>query len=406
MLTKLKNTFNKYPKQFWLLFTGMFIAMVTGTMIWPLLMIYVSKKLSMPLAQIASLLTINAAVGVMFTFLAGSLADKFGRKWMMVFGLLINAGAYFFMINADTYAYFAVLMAISGFANPLFRVGADAMLTDIISEEKRLDAFALTRIAKNVGVSMGPAIGGILASISYTISFISAGTGMIVFSLIIIFFAKETLPTKTKEPVIIISPQKVGYKEMLKDKEFVAMIALYAFGWTTAALMWMLLPVYANQEYGIPEKLYGLIPATNGIMVIALQLIITKHTKRFRPLPMITLGMFLYAIGTGSVAFFTGFWGFLGSIIVITIGELIVVPTASAYVANRAHPEMRGRYMGIYNLTWSFARGVGPMMGGFLSDSYGPVSIWYGGFAIGTLSSLGLLLLSIFSRRKELITLE
>lgn len=294
MLTKLKNTFNKYPKQFWLLFTGMFIAMVTGTMIWPLLMIYVSKKLSMPLAQIASLLTINAAVGVMFTFLAGSLADKFGRKWMMVFGLLINAGAYFFMIDADTYAYFAVLMAISGFANPLFRVGADAMLTDIISEEKRLDAFALTRIAKNVGVSMGPAIGGILASISYTISFISAGTGMIVFSLIIIFFAKETLPTKTKEPVIIISPQKVGYKEMLKDKEFVAMIALYAFGWTTAALMWMLLPVYANQEYGISEKLYGLIPATNGIMVIALQLFVTKYTKRFRPLPMIDPGYFYH----------------------------------------------------------------------------------------------------------------
>jgi len=142
MKEKFTKLYRKYPKQFWLLFFGMFIAMMTGTMIWPLLLIYVSKRLTMPLAQIASLMTINAVVGVTFTFVAGPLVDRFGRKWLMVAGLLINAAAYLFMMWADTYAHFAISMVISGFANPFFRVGADAMLTDIVPEKERLEAFA------------------------------------------------------------------------------------------------------------------------------------------------------------------------------------------------------------------------------------------------------------------------
>ena len=93
------------------------------------------------------------------------------------------------------------------------------------------------------------------------------------------------------------------------------------------------------------------------------------------------------------------------SIVIVTSGELIIVPTSSAYVANRAHPEMRGRYMSIYNLAWSFARGVGPVLGGLLGDSLGPASIWYGGFVIGALSSSGLLLLTLTTRRREVVAI-
>ena len=406
MLNKLKTTLAQYPKQFWLLFFGVFIAMAGGTMIWPLMLVYVNKRMSMPLAQGASLITINAVVSVTFTFFAGTLTDKFGRKWIMIFGLFINAAGYVCLIWADTYATFAAIMVVTGFSNPLFRVGADAMLTDLIPEEKRIDAFALTRMSKNVGVSMGPALGGILAGISYNISFISAAGGLLFFGLLLVFWAKETLPGKVEEPTITILPQpKNGYREMLKDKEFIIMIALYSFGWIIVAMIWLLLPVYANQEYGIPENQYGLIPTVNGLMVIFFQVFVTSKTKRFRPLAMITLGMFLYAIGTGTVAFATGFWGFMLSIVIVTSGELIIVPTSSAYVANRAHPEMRGRYMSIYNLAWSFARGVGPVLGGLLGDSLGPASIWYGGFVIGALSSSGLLLLTLTTRRREVVAI-
>lgn len=406
MLANLKTTFDRYPSQFWLLSGGMFISMLGATMIWPFLLIYTGKQLDMPLTQIATLMTINAVFGVAFTFVAGPVTDKFGRKWVMVFGLLINALIYLFMIRADTYATFAILMALAGATNPLYRIGADAMITDLIPEIQRIEAFALIRMAKNVGVSLGPAIGGILASISYSITFSIAAAAMVFFGLLLIFFAKETLPFQEKSQSINAdSTEKMGYKHILRDKAFVSMIAIYSFGWITAALMWILLPVYANQNYGIPENIYGLIPTTNALIVIFFQVIVTKKTKRFRTLPMMALGMAFYAVGTGSVALGRGFWGFWISIVIITIGELIIVPTTSAYVANLAHPKMRGRYMGLYNLAWSFARGAGPVMGGWLSDSYGPVTIWYGGFIVGALSAFGLLLLAMRERQKELVTI-
>ena len=402
MPTKLKETIARYPKQFWLLYVGLLVSMIGSTMIWPLLLIYVSKQLNVPMTQTASLMTINAIVGVAFTFVAGSITDRFGRKWVVTFGLMVNAFTYLFMMRADTYLVFAIMMAFSGMANPLYRVGVDAMITDIIPEGERIEAFALIRMAKNLGVSLGPAIGGIIAAKSYDLTFISAAVGMAIFSIMLIFFAKETLPAHDKTQYRLSTSG--GYHEMLKDRDFIAMISLYSFGWITSALMWILLPVYANQQFGIPENLYGWIPTTNGLMVIFFQVIVTNLTKRFRPLPMITLGMVFYAIGTGSVAFFHGFWGFWLSIVIITIGELIIVPTSSAYVANRSQPDTRGRYMSIYNLSWSFARGAGPLMGGWLSDSFGPVTIWYGGFVVGTLSSLGLLLLTLIVRRREQIT--
>ena len=146
----------------------------------------------MPLTQAASLMTINATAGLFAAFIAGPITDRIGRKWVMVISLAGNGAVYFFMGNAHTYLGFAVLMVMSGTFNPLYRVGADAMLADLIPSEKRPDAYALMRLSNNAGIAIGPMIGGFLSSISYSITFILAGSGMLIYSLLIAFFAKET----------------------------------------------------------------------------------------------------------------------------------------------------------------------------------------------------------------------
>jgi len=94
-----------------------------------------------------------------------------------------------------------------------------------------------------------------------------------------------------------------------------------------------------------------------------------------------------YAVGVGSVALARGFWGFWMSMVIMTVGELILMPTSSTYAANLAPADMRGRYMSIYGLSWSAALGIAPVMGGFMSDTLGPVTTWYGGFVAGALST-------------------
>jgi MFS family permease len=90
--------------------------------------------------------------------------------------------------------------------------------------------------------------------------------------------------------------------------------------------------------------------------------------------------------------------------VIISIGELIIVPTSSTYVANLAPADMRGRYMSIYGLTWSLSIGIGPLLGGFLSDRFGPPATWYGGLLIG-LSSTGLFFLieqTVYKKSKSM----
>jgi MFS family permease len=172
----------------------------------------------------------------------------------------------------------------------------------------------------------------------------------------------------------------------LKDKLFVSFAIAFTLTQVCATLIWVLLGVYAKQNYQIPESQFGLIATTNAIMVVALQYPVTKVTKRHETLRVMTIGTSLYAVGVGSIAFGSGFWGFWLSMIIMTFGELILIPTATTFTANLAPIDMRGRYMSIYNLTWGLAAGVGPLLGGFLNDAIGPRAIWLGGGLVGLLS--------------------
>jgi MFS family permease len=154
------------------------------------------------------------------------------------------------------------------------------------------------------------------------------------------------------------------------------------------------LAVYINKYYGIPEYLYSWMPITNALMCVFVQYPVTMLTRRLRAKTAITLGMFVYALGVGSVAVMTGFWGFWLSMVIMTMGELILVPTGSKYVADIAPEDLRGRYMSIYWLTWGVSRAAAPLVGGYLHDVIAPQAIWWGGLVIGLVSTLGLFLLS------------
>lgn len=377
----------QYPRQFWLLFWGMLLSTIGSSMIWPFLMVYASERLSLPLTQTATLVTLNSTASLIMTFAAGQITDRAGRKIVMVISLLSNAVVYLFFSHAATYTQFAIVMVLLGASNPLYRVGADAMMADLIGPEKRADAYSILRMSNNAGIAIGPAVGGFLAAASPYLAFYIAATGLFLYGLLVLFFARETLPQREAGPEVLVE-RWGGYDRVIRDWPFIITVINITFGLITASLMWILLPVYATKVIGIPKQLYGFIPTTNALMVVLLQVLITQWTKRHPPLRMIALGMFFYAIGVGSVALGTGFWGFWMSMVIITIGELIIVPTSSTYVANLAPADMRGRYMSIYGLTWSLSIGIGPLLGGFLSDNFGPPATWIGGLVIGLVSTV------------------
>ena len=403
MIQRIRSIYRDYPSQFWLMFIGMLISTVGSSMIWPYLMIYVSESLEAPLTLAASLMTLNSASGLVASFLVGPIIDRFGRKWVMVMSLLVNGLTYVFLSAASGLPSFALLMAVSGAANPLYRMSGDAMVADLIPPERRPDAYAILRMSNNIGVALGPAIGGFLAATSYALAFYMAAIGMCAYGLLLAFFAVETLPklVSTDASLEMRSEPLGGYLTILRDRPFITFAFAYTLVIICASLVWVVLPVYAKENFGIPENIYGFIPTTNALMVVTLQVAVTQITKRFSTLPVLSVGAAIYMVAVGGMTLGSGFWGFWIFMVVMTIGELILVPTASTYAANLAPADKRGRYMSIFGLSWRIAIGTGPILGGVLNDNIGPKAIWIGGGLIGLLSVMTFLIMMRRSKIRE-----
>jgi MFS family permease len=324
----------------------------------------------------------------------------------MVFSLALMGVAYFFLMRAETYPQFVVLMIFIGLSNPLYQVGADAMLADMIPSEQRTDAYAINRIANNAAFALGPAIGGFLAASSYDLAFYGASAGFIVYSLLLLFLARETLDKAISETKnVSLAEQAKGaargsYARVFQDKAYMAFVSMIAIGLIAPSMVWILMAVYAKTNFGVSEALYGWIPTTNALLCVFAQYSVTQITRKHGTLNVTAIGMLIYAIGAGSVALMTSFAGFWFSMVVLTFGELTLIPTASKYVADIAPADMRGRYMSIYWLGWGLSRTLAPLIGGALNDRLFPQAIWIGGLLIGLTSVFGLVVLNSITKSR------
>lgn len=363
-------------------------------MIWPFLMIYVSEKLVLSLSTVSTLITINAIMGLFSSFVAGAVSDKLGRKLVMIVSLAVNGLGYLFMSQAHSYLGFAIIMVLMGASNPLYQVGSDAMLADMIIPEKRTNAFAIIRMINNAGIAIGPAMGGFVAARSYTYAFLGAAIGMITYSLLLVFRARETLEKAYSSKKESWTENLGGYGRVFRDRPYIVFALLVGIGLIAPSMLWTMLSVYTKQNFGLPENLFGWLPTTNALMCVFVQFPVTRVSRRFRPLPVIGVGMLIYAIGVGSAALMNNFWGFWAAMVLMTFGELTLIPTVSKFIADLAPADMRGRYMSFYWFAWGIARGAAPLIGGFLNDNINPRSMWIGGLAIGLVSTIGLFVLS------------
>ncbi|MGD2077859.1 MAG: MFS transporter, partial [Chloroflexota bacterium] len=194
MIKRFFSLQNEYSPQFWLILGGLLIGTIGSSMVFPFLTIYVSEQLDLPLTDVASLITLNGFIGLAASFVAGPITDRFGRKWVMALSLIGNGATYFLFREAETYLFFATLMAMRGLFHPMYKVGTSAMVTDLVTPQQRVDAFALMRTADNLGIAIGPAIGGFVAATSYDASFTVAALALSSFGLLIALFARETMP--------------------------------------------------------------------------------------------------------------------------------------------------------------------------------------------------------------------
>jgi MFS family permease len=151
------------------------------------------------------------------------------------------------------------------------------------------------------------------------------------------------------------------------------------------------LGVYLRDVYGVPESGYGWILSLNAAMVVLFQFYTTQRVENKPPLMMMALGTALYAIGFAMYGFVSAYILFLLAMVIITIGEMIVVPVSQALVARFAPEDMRGRYMAMFGFSWGIPFAIGPLMAGIIMDNYNPQLLWYAAGVVGALAVAGFL---------------
>ncbi len=382
---------SSYPTRFWVLLICSVFQQLAASLIWPFMALFILEQTSAALSAVTVLLSIQAVSSLVGTSLISALMDVIGRRRPMLVGLAAMSIVLLLMSQAHELWQWAILIAAYGTLHPVFRVGSNAMVADIVPPEQRTGAYALLRTGANVAIATGPAVGGIFIAQSHLFGFTLAAFLNVALLLPVAIFIVETLPGKRKTD----EKAKIGTQSLWRDKPFLMYIAIFALLEVAAALVFNLLAVYVNQQFNIQEDGYGRILAINALMVVLFQYAVTRITIRWQQFPTIALGAVFYALGLVGFGLSTTPTMFSVSMIVMTIGELIVAPTSTALVANMAPPAMRARYMGLYALAFTFGTGVGPLFGGILSEAFAPNAIWFAGALVALISAPGFLLLGL-----------
>jgi len=382
-----------YPRAFWILMGGFFINRISASLIWPFLTLVIYQQTGAPLSTVTGLISIQAVAGLLATSVFGSVMDRFGRKIPMILSLFASAGVLVLMSAADQIWQWAILIALYGALSPVFYVGTYAMVADLVEPEERTNAYALQRMIANVAIALGPALGGIFLASSNALSYYTTAIANVLLASLSIFLLIETLPKHKRKNEDKASENTGGYGVMLRDRRFMTFIGIFILIEISTALTFTLLSVYTNENFGIPKNEFGWLLTINAVMVVAFQFGMTRLTQRFHPLLVLAGGALFYVGGLLVFGLSNVLPHFALGMIILTIGELMVSPTATGLAANMAPAEMRARYMGTLSLTYTIGAGIGPVIGGILSDSIAPQAIWYGGALTALIAAVGFTLM-------------
>ena len=400
MFNRLRNIYHDFPQKFWVVVGASFIDRVGGTLLFPFFSLYITQKFNVGMTQAGIVLGTFAAFGLIGSMIGGALTDKLGRKNLILFGLIFSALSTLSLGLVNEFSVLIFLAVVIGLLSNIAGPAHQAMVADLLPEDKRQEGFGILRVVGNMAWIIGPTIGGFIANRSYFMLFVLDAVISCIVAVIIFYYISETKPETTKEPESMLKTF-AGYGVVLRDYAYVAFLVVSMVMGIVYQQMYNTLSVYLRDNHGIEPQGYGFLLTVSAIIVILFQFQTTRVIKKYPTFIMMALGTFFYMIGFGMFGFVTAYWLFAAAIVIITIGEMVIMPTASALATNFAPEDMRGRYMAIFGLSWTLPATVGPSAAGLILDNYNPNLLWYVGAGLCALSVLGFYILHLWLGKRD-----
>jgi len=366
------------PRSVFVLIIGAFIQSTGNSLMWPLNSLFMHNVLNRTLTEAGTLLALQSAASLLGQFSGGFLADHFGSKKIMIIGLIGSILSVGFIGIFPIWKIYAPAFVLFGLAQAFILVPLNALIHTVWPEGGRR-GFNLLYVSNNAGVAIGTAIGGMIAQISFRLTFTLNAAAFTIYLIIVCIglSGQTTLPP--------VNPSKHAKVKMTGDEGFKVLLALGGgifFVWGAYIQLVTILPVVMS-KLGFSLFSYSVLWTLNGVIIVTLQPVtrwmINKWAHSYNR--QFYLATILLTIGFIIISGKLPYLSYLIAMLIITLGEMLILPAVPAAAAQLAPLEKAGAYQGIVGGTSSGGRMIGPLLGGIMYDHSGGSSVW--GLAIG-----------------------
>lgn len=353
-------------RHFWFLMLNVAVTGFAGTMLGPFLPVYAYKELGISVGAVSFLYFVSGILGTVSVFLMGWLVDRVGRKKIYIIG---NSSAFIIpaaLTRISSYAQLLPVISASGIMDSAARTSQTTIVADQVEEKKRNTAYGISRIVGNAAWIVAPIFGGLLLTEQgryqqlFVVSAILGLAGVLLFILLVPESRKRGLE-KPAFPKITV----------LKDRDLRVLCVASLFSMLFYSQFYSLLPIFATQVKGLNELNLGMLFSISGATVVALQLPTSSWLDRMPKQTGYILGVIIMALGITGLALAPSFYWLLGSVVLMTVGENMFFPIASALVTEIAPETERGMYVGAFSLFLSVGIDVSPLLGGSIWQATG-----------------------------------
>ena len=375
----LLSSLRALPRPVWVLFFGTFLNKF-GAFVIPFLTLYLTGR-GYTLGDAGMAIGAYGAGNLVASLLGGYLADRIGRRKTIVLSMLSAAAAMMLLSTARCLPAIVALTALAGLTGELYRPASSALLADLVPPAQRVTAYAAYRMAFNAGWAFGPATAALLAGRGYFWLFVGDAATSALFGLLAFFALPRGVRSESNKSSWSEALCDIGHNKLFLRLLLATMgIALVFFQMASKFGLHVV-------HLGFSARVYGLVLSLNGALVVCFELPLTTITRRFPARTVMAAGYALGGIGFALNAFAHSVPALAACMVIFTVGEMVSMPVAGAYVADLAPAHMRGRYMGVYTLVWALALTIGPGIGMKLF-AFGPSALWITCGTSGLLAAL------------------
>lgn len=367
-----REAFGGLSANSWMLALIMFINR-SGSMVIPFMSIYLKDELNMSLTDAGILMAVFGIGSIMGSFLGGFLTDRIGH-FKVQFISLITGGSMFFvlMFMKDFYSFLICILFLSTLLQMLPPANASSV-SFYAKPENVTRAFALNRMALNLGFAIGPTMGGLIAAYSYDGLFIADGITCIAAGIVFWLYFRNKPGNKPDKEKVNNPVSKSPYRDP-QFLWFVFMVSMFA---VTFFQLFTTIPLYYRTEAFLSEEMVGLLLGLNGAIVFAFEMVIVHKLKDRKNLGQIIIaGILLMSASYLLLNVNTSLAVLILSMILLSFAEIFAMPFMATITVQRSDEQNRGRYMGLYTFAFSLAFAIAPYSGTYIADAAGFDALW------------------------------